>query len=148
MRALTLHRPWPWAIFHLPPGEAKRVENRSWKPPKWLIGEPIAIHAGRAYDPDGEDFIEFDLNVDTDDARRLHMGLIGTAIVVGFTFNRSLVDGRWPSTEREATVDRWLFGPYGWLLDEVRPFKRPLTCSGMQGLWRVPDDTIRQFEFA
>lgn len=53
MKALTLWRPWPYAIFHLPPHVAKRVENRSWKPPVTLIGHRIAIHAGKTWDEAG-----------------------------------------------------------------------------------------------
>lgn len=41
--ALTLWRPWAWAIIHGP----KRVENRTWKPPASFIGKRIGIHVFR-----------------------------------------------------------------------------------------------------
>ena len=43
MRALTLHQPWAqlmvWGL--------KNIETRSWPAPKGLIGQRIAIHAGK-----------------------------------------------------------------------------------------------------
>lgn len=42
MKALTLWPEWSWAICHL----GKRIENRTWGPPPWMIGRMLAIHAG------------------------------------------------------------------------------------------------------
>ncbi len=61
--ALTLHRPWPWAIIH----GSKRVENRSWAPPAWLIGQRLAIHAGKRWDADGADYVESVTQADDED---------------------------------------------------------------------------------
>lgn len=41
IRGLTLAQPWPWAFPY------KDVENRSWAPPKSMLGEWIALHGGR-----------------------------------------------------------------------------------------------------
>ena len=57
MRALTLHRPWPWAILHLDGARAKRIENRLWAPPDWILGERIAIHAGGTFDIRAAEYI-------------------------------------------------------------------------------------------
>ncbi len=43
MKALTLHQPWASLIAH----GVKTVETRSWAPPRQLVGQRIAIHAGR-----------------------------------------------------------------------------------------------------
>ena len=43
MKAITLWPEWCFAITKLD----KRVENRTWKPPAALIGQRIAIHAGK-----------------------------------------------------------------------------------------------------
>jgi len=40
--ALTLWPEWAFAVAHL----GKRIENRSWRPPKRHVGSRIAIHAG------------------------------------------------------------------------------------------------------
>lgn len=42
MRAITVHQPWAWLIAN----GWKSIETRGWAPPKALIGERIAIHAG------------------------------------------------------------------------------------------------------
>ena len=42
MKAITLWPEWVWAIFHL----GKGVENRTWAPPRKLMGQRIALHAG------------------------------------------------------------------------------------------------------
>lgn len=44
MKAITLWPEWVWAICCL----QKRVENRGWIPPASMLGETIAIHAGKA----------------------------------------------------------------------------------------------------
>lgn len=43
MKALTLLNPWAQAIAYW----GKDVENRTWAPPASLVGERIAIHAGK-----------------------------------------------------------------------------------------------------
>lgn len=161
MLALTLHRPWPWAIFNLAPEAAKRVENRSWKPPARVIGTRIAIHAGGQHDFGGgpviqkaaRDYLPFG-----QDGRRVvpyptAMGMIGTvriagvvdafgAVVMG-TVPRDLVV---PPLTGSGTalcsrrVWAWFAGPFGWLLDDVRALPEPIPCRGFQKLWKVPDD--------
>lgn len=159
MKALTLWRPWPFAIFHSPPEYAKRVENRSWKPPRWLIGERIAIHAGATFDNDGADFIGERLDdlgllaamkkAPGHKARVRAEGIIGTAIVAGCCHvDGGLVSGDWPVSARssvdifEQTIRAWLFGPYGWLFDDVRALPEPIPCKGQRGLWDVPEELL------
>ena len=43
MKAITLHQPWASLIAH----GVKTIETRSWAPPRRLIGQRIAIHAGK-----------------------------------------------------------------------------------------------------
>lgn len=50
--ALTVWQPWAWALFH-----GKPVENRTWHPPKRLLGQVVAIHAGKTYERDAYDTI-------------------------------------------------------------------------------------------
>jgi hypothetical protein len=37
---------------------------------------------------------------------------------------------------------RWFHGPYGFVLDNVHPLKRPVACSGARGFWVVPPHTV------
>ena len=43
MRAITLHQPWASLIAH----GVKDIETRSWPPPQTMVGQRIAIHAGK-----------------------------------------------------------------------------------------------------
>ena len=47
MRALTLHQPWATLIAL----GIKTIETRSWPPPAGMLGQTIAIHAGRTLEP-------------------------------------------------------------------------------------------------
>ncbi len=140
--ALTLWRPWPFAILHLPEGEAKRVENRPWKPWASVIGKRIALHAGKHMD-DNVLRTLFPLAVDV---RAYDEGILGTAVVKGWICNEdSLLQSKYDyggtltAADAEAAYDsRWFFGPYGWVLEDVRALPEPIPCKGAQGLWTVP----------
>lgn len=123
MKALTLHQPWAWAIIHGP----KRIENRTWAPPASLIGQRIAIHAGKTFDHDGHHWIlqSFpDLSIPTDSAAFRRGAIIGSVELVG--------------VERKDPGDPWWEGPVGWRLDKPLAYPEPIVCSGKQGLWEVP----------
>lgn len=152
--ALTIHQPWAWAIT----AGLKRFENRTWRPPHKVIGKRIWIHASQRIDGDGVRFVESQrLAVPKD----LPMGaLIGTAVVTGFlkeepptielptdrdfTFQEmgeaaiGRVLKRWP--------DPWLFGPYGWLLEDALTLTAPIFCRGFQNVWTLAPETQRHID--
>ena len=133
MRALTLHRPWPWAIFHASPERAKRVENRGWHPPAHVIGQDLAIHAGLLFDRGGADFIHRLNPSDYPDDDAAHpTGVIGIVRVTGCR------------SQRFACGDSWWFGPHGWAFDRVRALPAPIPCRGAQGLWVLPPEVERK----
>jgi hypothetical protein len=35
---------------------------------------------------------------------------------------------------------RWFFGPFGYVLRDVRALATPVPCRGWQGFWTLPDD--------
>lgn len=127
MRAITLHRPWPFCIAEL----GKRVENRTWAPPACLLGQEIAIHAGKAWDPAGARWIEeqFDVRLSSDDQM--------AGAIVALTRVLRVVRSPAQLTARER---QWFFGPIGWVLDEPRVLARPVACRGAQGIWTVPPE--------
>ncbi len=128
--ALTLWRPWDWAILQAPPEKAKRVENRDWPPPRWLIGKYIALHAGKTWDSDGEDaMMDIGLNPPRGPSGVI-VGVVRIARVCG------------PDDVPPEQI-RWAFGPHCWVLDQVRAIE-PVPCRGHQKLWRVPDATAEQ----
>lgn len=125
MRAITLIRPWPYAVMFL----GKRVENRSWAPPKSLIGQRIAIHAGKKYSLEDANWIYHTFNVRIPAQEEQPTGIVATAVL-----SAVVTDKDKPWTEHH----RWYFGSYGWVLDDVRVLPEPIPCRGMQGLWDVP----------
>lgn len=145
MKAITLWRPWAWAIVHGP----KRIENRDWKPPAQIVGQRLLIHAGKTYDEESERFIAAIVRAYDRPApiRRDCMveGVVGVGTVLGFMAHRDDT-GAFGFSTREARVafdadplqERWFAGRYGWLLGDVKAFETPIACSGKQGLWDAP----------
>lgn len=149
--ALTLWRPWPWAILY----GGKAVENRTWAPPSAYIGRRIAIHAGKKWDEYGFMDICDELGLGTsekpaDGAAMRREGIVGTARIVGFVRDGLgyppegrlypppvLAAGSWGKSSIESIMP-WYNGPFGWLLDDVIELLPPLPCKGAQGLWPLP----------
>lgn len=161
MLALTIHRPWPFAIFGLPPQRRKRIENRSWKPPKSVIGQRIAIHAGKVFDYDADEILRDDplLAPFYDGIGAAMPGIVGTVLVKGWIkmAGESAPSGMFGSGSgaltrspeimsfEAETLSRSLFffGPYGWVLDDPKPCT-PILIGGHQGLWLVPTYVERE----
>lgn len=145
VRALTLWAEWIPTFIHM----GKRVENRGWPAPKHLIGNRIALHTGAAWPgPNSERWINFQLTT-VDQGWWVHQpqhGLIECASVdqEGPTITAQVARG---CIELLATVKecvhidklqpgkRWAFGPWCWLLDDVRRLADPIPARGKQGLW-------------
>ena len=120
MRGLTINQPFAWAIIigH------KSVENRTWAPPRELLGERIAIHASRRVtDPETKRKIECD-----------H----GIVIPVGLPFGAVIGSVVISEIVRESH-DRWFTGPLAWRLSNPIAIQ-PIPCRGAQRLWTVPED--------
>ena len=126
MKALTLIQPWAWAIVHL----GKRVENRSWSPPRSLIGQRIALHAGKKYDAEDARWLAANFEFEEIDCE--HGVIVATARIE-----------RVVTTPEQLPEDQrvWFFGPFGWLLADVRPLES-ISCRGAQGLWDVPQELL------
>lgn len=125
LRGLSLTRPWPFAFLH-----GKRVENRSWAPPRNMIGQWIALHAAKSWSDEDRLFIKETLGGIY--VPELPSGTIfALARLTGFAEDEG--DKRLPDDQH-----KWFFGPYGWLLSEyweVSPAEPRITCAGAQGLW-------------
>jgi len=132
LRALTLWRPWPHAIFF----GGKRLENRPWKPWKTVISHFIALHAGLKYDSDGAKAMrEMDLYDPPEDGWCPKGCIVGVARVTGFI------------EEAPAFSDPqhdWYSGPCAWTLEDVVPFVAPVKATGGRGLWLIEDELKRQ----
>ena len=147
MKALTLHQPWASLIAY----GVKAIETRSWAPPKALLGERIAIHAGRRvaraglssrvwYAVEGLYGSEWWNAIPTS-------AVVCTAV---------LADARrvqWVGADQELHLTHSLTGvtsgekvkadPYGdfgvgrwlWFLRELGPVEPPVPAVGHQGFW-------------
>lgn len=159
MKALTLWRPWPWAIFHLPTGlgiEPKRIENRPWPPPPEVCLQRIALHSGKAFDYRGAEFIADILRQHNAPAEMVALVLDETKHLAGVIEGATTIRGSirwWGLPELEVVGGQpppgqrvWSFGPYCWLLEDVHRLARPVECRGMQKLWEVPQAVLQQIE--
>ena len=125
LKAVTLHRPWAWAITHLD----KRVENRSWKCPL-PGGSLFAIHAGKKWDLNAVRFIE---SVNTSQLITMppeeeHP----TGIVAIARFDGNVWSDESP----------WFMGGIGWLFSDLVVFENPVPCLGREKLWTVPENIL------
>lgn len=125
IRALTLHRPWSYAIAYL----GKDSENRSWKCPL-PRDSYVAIHNGKVWNEDAAAFIrkilpKAYLPKEENDPKG---AIIAVARYVG----------HFDPSESQSP---WYMGGYGWKLQEVVAIA-PVACGGSQGLWYPPPEVI------
>jgi hypothetical protein len=125
---LTLHQPWAYCVV----SKGKRIENRDWAPPDWMIGKYLAIHAGKTMDATALDALEHDpaspaIHTAMPEADAFVMGaVVAVAKLVSVV------------TESD---DPWFRGPYGWVLSEVTAIE-PVVCRGYQKLWPLDQPTL------
>ncbi len=125
-RALSVRQPWAWLIMHA----GKDIENRCWQ--CWYRGR-LLIHAAKGCTRDEyEDGIDYA-------ARVLGAIAFGKLYVPGWKeMDRGCLVGI--ATVTDCTPypngSRWFEGPYGIVLDRVRPFAEPIPCKGALGLFR------------
>lgn len=131
MKAITLWQPWSWAVARA----GKRIENRTWAPPRWLIGERIAIHAGKRIDRASCERLT-DLG-HVLPSTYVHGAVECTALIVEVVHE--------DSASAEVICDDWWCGPWGWLLEDVRPLAEPVPCLGRQGIWELPSEVVKEF---
>lgn len=140
IRGLTLIQPWAWAIVH----SSKRVENRTWTPPPWLIGGYVAIHAGKKVDEDTVDHLNEMLDDEDRNGEILEPDKLVTGAVVGVALLAGYVsDDEAPPERFEHILEsQWYSGPVGFVLEDVTPIE-PVPCRGAQKFWRLPEYVLR-----
>lgn len=163
MPGLTLHPEWCWAI-DLPGPLAKRVENRTWAPPKHLVGPDapwIALHAGahiggrsgkvateEGLEGVGEMAEAAGLQARTWGGSRLQI-LNAGGILLADTYTKPIVTRAITGLIRVTHISApgsqtQAHGVYGWKVPdaigwvfEYRRLPTPVPCKGAQGLWTV-----------
>jgi hypothetical protein len=149
MKALTIHQPYAELIAR---GE-KRVENRSWRT---HYRGALAIHAGLRRAESGERRAKSQtlLALDSQLSALDYGAIIAVAELVACLHIDEL-------RQREGTLFaefediksfRWLlehehtFGPWCWVLANVRRLAKPIPITGTQMLWEVPPKVVRQIK--
>lgn len=144
MKAISLWQPWASLIAV----GAKHIETRHWQPPRALIGQRVAIHAGK---------------------RLIELGLLGhpafAHALAGYpihygaivcTARLANVEPITPDLCRSLSDNELAFGDYhagryAWHLHDVHPLAVPVPTIGRQGFFDVPDprapDPARQAEW-
>lgn len=132
MKALSIRQPWASAIVHL----GKNVENRTWST---TYRGPILIHAAKTISRD--DMLAFDevaavAGVKFDGTGTLPLGcIIGQADIVDCISKDRVF-------RRDAAYGSpWFFGPYGFVLENVKPLQ-PRVCKGKLGFFDVAYDAL------
>lgn len=134
MLALTLHRPWSWAIFRA----GKAVENRRWPLPPALLGKTVALHAGRQFSRDtfwamtNGEFGAAARAVPAGESEHPH-GIIGLV-----RFTTCVRANRYLMSPLEAALQPWFFGPFGWVIGWSVELREAIPCRGRQRFWKVP----------
>lgn len=139
IRGLTLWRPWSWAVACA----GKRVENRGWPPPRWLLGQYLAIHGGKKYDREAAEDIADIFRLVVPEDSWCDQGIVAVARVVGY-YADELHEDRPGQLLGDLPKDQhhWYCGPFAWALDNVCPIMPAIPCRGAQGLWEVPPDVL------
>ena len=138
MKAITLWPEWAYAIQKL----GKDGENRSWRLPKSLVGEWIAIHAGV------RGVHAAVTSPRWDELRAFHdtLRVIG---VSGCASNAEDIRGHIVQLARfgnptQNSGSKWAAGDGQWFWPIVeRAEIGPVKCKGAQGLWDVPEDVMQ-----
>ena len=149
MYAITLHQPWASLIAL----GIKNVETRSWPVPSHLVGQTIAIHAGKKIVRQPECRVEREMlaRFGGDWHGDIPTGrVVATAILAGMARVASInpltgnavhdlstetgcaVGLGWTRTDPwgDFSPGRWL-----WLLAEVKPLPEPVQAVGHQSFW-------------
>lgn len=125
---LSLWQPWAWCIM----AGLKPVENRTWAPPKRLLGRPLVIHASKKWDRSGDAFCRA-LVPELPRREDLDYGA-----VIGLAVLRDVVSlDEWENP--------WFFGPIGWRLGATLKVE-PIPLRGFQRLWKLDPETTARLE--
>ena len=150
MYAITLHQPWASLIAL----GLKAVETRSWPAPARLVGQRIAVHAGKRVVRRPGEAIEKELRAHWGDDWQVIIpngAVVATAVLAGMAqvARDDLPEGyvvHDPGAEvgcaagrGRTPVDPWgdfSAGRWLWFLDDVRALPEPVPAVGRQSFWR------------
>ena len=138
MKAITIYQPWASMIIE----GHKTIETRTHAGFRFLLGETIAIHAGKTWDGIGAmwAFLKWP------DLREWHLrhGEYPHGAILGIA---RVVDTRWLSESDDGAARSECVHParrlFGLCLADVYRYDRPLPIRGRQGAWGVDIEELR-----
>lgn len=161
MRALTLYPEWPWAFTVLD----KRLENRGWRPPSWLMGKYFCLHSGARINggasvKDGLEGLEYmaqdagwETRLTRIDVDAKHFKLCCTRHGDGVERvldTRTMVKSAIMCVVKLVGVKfnqplPWAIpNSLHWIIDEkVHVLEQPVHTPGQRGLWKLDDYQLR-----
>lgn len=128
MLALTVWQPWATLIIH----HGKTIENRTWPPPTRVVGQRLAIHAGKQID-----------RAALAEAARVGVKL-PDPLPTGALLGTVRLAGAHRATECGCADRCAAWGESGpgvvhWVLADPRRLAWPVSCRGGRRLWYLPD---------
>ena len=160
MYAISLWQPYAQLIAD----QVKRAETRHWKPPDWLIGDRIAIHASKRQPTRREMKEVFPIEIHKEMTQRYgaswskaipYGSLVAIAQLEGFIEITSLSEqgliakGFLTTQEFDRTPDcihpvdpfgDYSIGRYIWQLNDIYKLGSPVPEIGQQGWWKLESD--------
>jgi len=145
MLTLSLREPWLSQLFD--PVDAKRIENRTWL--RHVQGKAVLLHAAKQMDPDeyhlaAVEMRAYGVKLPVLERRRLRQGhgIVGVARVTHILgpHQEHLVEhlqlpweiARW-----------WRRSAYGYVLDDVAEFHRPIKADGYPGFYETAQALVQ-----
>lgn len=151
MLALSVKQPWcGWlcaADPRLRSRHYKRVEQRTWRPPREVMGQFIALHASGTEDEGADEWL-MSYGVDAREPELQDLFTLSAVIGVGrvvachrvrpcrahaqAVFSAGLTD-----PQADLMADAVCRNHWGWSLAEVQALRWPVLCGGDRGLWHL-----------
>ncbi len=127
MRAISVIQPWAHCIIH----EGKNIENR---PRITHYRGTVLIHASKKKDPDRFLWLSEDYNIDLEIDDLSFGAIIGIADIVEVITKRQV----------DRKTKKWFMGKYGYILENMKPLKKPIPTKGALGFWKVKGRLLRR----
>jgi hypothetical protein len=128
--AITVYQPWASLIAY----SFKEFETRHWQPPQTLIGQLIAIHAGKKWTDQEKDWHKVYKQM-FPEVREMPVPLgciVAMCRLTEVVPSEMLVARINP---REKATGNFDPGRYGWRLEVVKRADPPIAAQGKQGIW-------------
>ncbi len=135
MYSLTLWQPWAYFVACV----EKLVENRPWEPPRSLLNQRFAIHAGKKWDHIRAESV-FDIA-----GRRIQKNDCNCGAVIATAELVMVVTSQADAERNCPGHGKWFMGPFGWILRDVRSMI-PIPCRGFQKLWNLPEEIAERID--